>query len=305
MKILFAGTPGFAATALEAIISAGHAVVAVLTRPDRPMGRGRQLRAGPVKTLAAKHGLPILQPNSLADRGAADTVRALGADVMVVAAYGLLLPRAVLEVPRRGCINIHASLLPRWRGAAPIQRALLAGDEATGITIMQMDEGLDTGPILLQESLPIAVEDTAGTLGDRLAALGARLIVEALATTPAPWPQDPARATYAPKIDRDQARINWRDSSAAIDRRVRAFNPVPGAHTTWEGVLLKIWRVRAEAGEASASGTVTAADASGIVVACGAGSLRVLELQRAGGKPLTAGAFLAGCAIAPGARLGT
>ena len=304
MKIVFAGTPGFAATALKAIVAAGHAVVSVLTQPDRPVGRGRQVRAGPVKVLAERHGLPVLQPASLADDNVVETIRALRADAMVVAAYGLLLPRSILELPRRGCINIHASLLPRWRGAAPIQRALLAGDETTGITIMQMDEGLDTGSILLQEALPITAEDTAGTLGDRLAALGARLVVEALAAPHAPRRQDPARATYAPKIDRAQAEIHWRDSAAAIDRQVRALNPTPGAHTLWNRLLLKVWRARVEAGAMADPGIVTAADAGGIVVACGADALRILELQRAGGKRLTAPAFLAGCDLVPGARLG-
>jgi methionyl-tRNA formyltransferase len=304
VKIVFAGTPGFAATALEAIIGAGHAVVGVLTQPDRPVGRGRHVRASPVKALAEKHGLPVLQPASLASGGVVDAIRASRMDAMVVAAYGLLVPRALLELPPRGGINIHASLLPRWRGAAPIQRALLAGDETTGITIMQMDEGLDTGPILLQEALPIAPEETAGTLRDRLAALGARLIVEALAAPQAPRLQDPAYVTYAPKIDRSEARIHWRHSAAAIDRQVRAFNPAPGAYTSRNGALLKIWRVRVEQGAAGDPGVVTTADAAGIVVACGAGALRILELQRAGGKPLPARAFLAGCDIVPGARLG-
>jgi methionyl-tRNA formyltransferase len=304
VKLLFAGTPAFAATALAAVISAGHAVVGVLTQPDRPVGRGRQARAGPVKVLAEKHGLPLLQPDSLADSGVVDALRAFGADAMVVAAYGLLLPRAVLELPPRGCLNIHASLLPRWRGAAPIQRAILAGDETTGITIMQMNEGLDTGPILLQESVPITPEDTAGSLGERLAALGARLIVQALAAPRAPRPQDPVHATYAPKIDRNQTGIDWHDSAAAIDRRVRAFNPVPGAHTSWNGMLLKVWRARAEEGAELDPGLVTAADAGGIVVVCGVGALRILELQRAGGKLLSAGAFLAGCGMGPGVRLG-
>jgi methionyl-tRNA formyltransferase len=304
VKIVFAGTPGFAATALEAIVAAGHAVVSVLTQPDRPVGRGRQVRAGPVKGLAERHGLPVLQPASLADDSIVETIRALRADAMVVAAYGLLVPRSILELPRRGCINIHASLLPRWRGAAPIQRALLAGDETTGITIMQMDEGLDTGPILLQEALPITAEDTAGTLGDRLAAIGARLVVEALAAPHAPRLQDPAHATYAPKIHRAQAEIHWRDSAAALDRQVRALNPTPGAHTLWNRSLLKVWRARVEVGAVADPGIVTAADAGGIVVACGAEALRILELQRAGGKRLAAPAFLAGCDLVPGARLG-
>jgi methionyl-tRNA formyltransferase len=304
VKIVFAGTPGFAATALDAIIGAGHAVVGVLTQPDRPVGRGRHVRASPVKVLAEKHGLPVLQPLALADPAVVGTIRALRADAMVVAAYGLLVPRPMLELPPHGCINIHASLLPRWRGAAPIQRALLAGDEITGITIMQMDEGLDTGPLLLQETLPITLEDTAGTLGDRLAALGAKLVVEVLAAPQAPRLQDPTYATYAPKIDRTEAAIHWCGSAVAIDRQVRAFNPAPGAYTAWNGTLLKVWRVRVEEGAARGPGVVAAADAAGIVVACGAGALRILELQRAGGRPLPARAFLTGCNIVPGTRLG-
>lgn len=304
MNIVFAGTPRFAALALEAIIAAGHAVASVLTQPDRPVGRGQKVRAGPVKALAERHGLPVLQPAALADEGLVEAIRALQPDVMVAAAYGLLVPCSLLALPRRGCVNIHASLLPRWRGAAPIQRALLAGDETTGITIMQMDAGLDTGPILLQQALPITADDTAGTLGDRLAALGAKLIVEALAAPRAPRLQDPAHATYAPKIDRAEAEIHWQDGATAIERQVRAFNPAPGAYTRWNGALLKIWRARAEDGPARDPGVVTAAAASGIVVACGAGALRILELQRAGGKPLPARAFLAGCDIVPGALLG-
>ena len=304
MKIVFAGTPGFAATALDAIIAAGHTVLSVLTQPDRPVGRGRRVRPSLVKVLAEKHGVPVLQPASLADAAVVDAVRAVRADAMVVAAYGMLVPRSLLELPVHGCINIHASLLPRWRGAAPIQRALLAGDETTGITIMQMDEGLDTGPILLQQALSINRDDTAGALGDRLAALGATLIVEALNTPCAPRPQDPAHATYASKIDRGEAQIHWRDSATAIDRQVRAFNPAPGAYTSWHEGLLKIWRARGEEGASRDPGLVMAANASGIIVACGAGTLRILELQRAGGKPLPARAFLAGCDIVPGARLG-
>ena len=304
MKIVFAGTPGFAATALGTIIAAGHTVLSVLTQPDRPVGRGRHIRPSPVKVLAEKHAVPVLQPASLADAAVVGAVRALRADAMVVAAYGMLVPRSLLELPLHGCINIHASLLPRWRGAAPIQRALLAGDEVTGITIMQMDEGLDTGPILLQQALSICPDDTAGTLGDRLAVLGARLIVEVLDTPRAPQPQDPANATYASKIDRAEAAIHWHDSATAIDRQVRAFNPAPGAYTCWNGALLKIWRARIEEGAARDPGVVTVADASGIVVACGTGALRILELQRAGGKPLPARAFLAGSDIVPGARLG-
>ena len=262
------------------------------------------IRAAAVKTLALQHGLRLLQPASLAEEPVAAAVGAGGADVMVVAAYGLIVPKKLLELPRLGCINIHASLLPRWRGAAPIQHAILAGDALTGITIMQMDEGLDTGPILLQESLHITAEDTAKTLHDRLAAMGARLVVEALASAPAPRAQDPALATPAPKIDARQAEIAWSATAAAIDRQVRAFNPAPGAHTSIDGLPLKIWKVAVEPAAGGAPGEVRRADPSGIVVACGGGSVRVLELQRAGGKPMSARAFLAGQKIRCGAHLG-
>ena len=304
MKIVFAGTPQFAAIALEAIVAAGHDVVCVLTQPDRPAGRGKKLQAPAVKTIAARHGFAVLQPASLAHGGIADAIAGMRPDAMVVAAYGLIVPKAILGLPRLGCINIHASLLPRWRGAAPIQHALLAGDAMTGVTIMQMDEGLDTGAILLQASLPIAAGDTAGALQDRLAALGARLLVEALVSHPVPRPQDPALATYAPKIDRAQAEIRWSDSAAAIDRQVRAFNPVPGAYTHINGIQVKLWRVQAEHGSAGAPGEVCMADATGILVGCGHGALRVLELQRAGGKAMSARAFVAGSDIGRGARMG-
>lgn len=304
MKIVFAGTPAFAATALNAILAAGHTVELVLTRPDRPAGRGRKIRAAPVKDLAVRHGLPLLQPATFTDAELVASIREARADAMVVAAYGLIVPLRILELPRLGCVNIHASLLPRWRGAAPIQRALLAGDAVTGITIMQMNEGLDTGPILLQESLAIAATDTAGTLHDRLAEMGARLIVAVLASPPVPRPQDPALATYAPKIDPAQAEIRWSDSAVAIERQVRAFNPVPGAHTQLNGVPLKLWRAQLEPAVRALPGTVIAADASGIVVACGTGGLCIVELQRAGGKSMAARAFLAGFDMAPGARMG-
>jgi methionyl-tRNA formyltransferase len=304
LKIVFAGTPQFAAIALEAIVAAGHDVVCVLTQPDRPAGRGKKLQAPAVKIIAARHGFALLQPASLAHGGIADAIAGMRPDAMVVAAYGLIVPKAILGLPRLGCINIHASLLPRWRGAAPIQHALLAGDALTGVTIMQMDEGLDTGAILLQASLPIAAGDTAGALQDRLAALGARLLVEALVSHPVPRPQDPALATYAPKIDRAQAEIRWSDSAAAIDRQVRAFNPVPGAYTHINGIQLKLWRVQVEQGSAGAPGEVCMADATGILVGCGHGTVRVLELQRAGGKAMSARAFVAGSDIGRGARMG-
>jgi len=304
VNIVFAGTPAFAATALQAILAAGHTVQLVLTQPDRPSGRGRKIRPAAVKELALRLGLPLLQPERLADGEIEGFIREERVDAMVVAAYGLIVPPRILGLPRHGCINIHASLLPRWRGAAPIQCALLAGDAETGITIMQMDEGLDTGPILLQAPLAIGATDTAGTLHDRLAALGARLIVAALSLPAAPRPQDQALATYAPKIDPAQAEIRWSDDAAAIDRQVRAFNPVPGAHTRLKEMPLKIWRARPQADGGARPGTVIAADAGGIVVACGSGALRILELQRAGGRSMAARAFLAGCEVTPGASMG-
>jgi methionyl-tRNA formyltransferase len=234
-----------------------------------------------------------------------DTLREAAPEAIVVAAYGLILPPSVLAVPARGCLNIHASLLPRWRGAAPIQRALLAGDPQTGISIMQMDAGLDTGPVLLQEAIAIAADDTAQTLHDRLAALGARLIVEALASPRAPLPQDDAKATYAPKIDKNEARLDWAEEAAAIDRKVRAFNPVPGASTTYRGAPLKIWRAARGGSVSAAPGTVCGTSGGAITVAAGAGtSVKLLELQRAGAKRLAAAAFIAGSPMSVGERLG-
>lgn len=304
MRIVFAGTPEFAAVALDALLSAGHEITLVLTQPDRPAGRGRKVQPSAVKRLAYRHGLVLLQPPSLKEVSVTAAVAAHRPEVMVVAAYGLIVPKTMLDLPRLGCINIHASLLPRWRGAAPIQRALLAGDRATGITIMQMDEGLDTGAILLQEALPILPDDTAQTLHGRLAAHGARLMVQALAAPFAPRPQDAAQATYAEKINRREARINWAESAEAIERKVRAFNPNPGAHTSLEGAALKIWRGRLERGVSAPPGKVCESSAAGIVVACGADGLRLMELQRAGGKRLPVGAFVAGFNVARGARMG-
>ncbi len=304
MRLIFAGTPPFAAIALAALLDAGHDVVLVLTRPDRPAGRGLQSVASAVKQLAVQRGLPVEQPRGLRDPEFLERFTNLHADVMVVAAYGLIVPAPILRLPPRGCINIHASLLPRWRGAAPIQRALLAGDAETGITIMQMDEGLDTGPILLQQPVPIAPDDTAGRLHDKLARCGGALIIKALAGDPAPRPQDAALATYAAKIDKAEARIDWRNDAVIIERQVRALNPVPGATTSLNGLLLKIWSAAVVNGTAAAPGTVCEAGSTGIVVACGAKALRIRTLQRAGGKRLDAAAFLSGRVLAPGTRLG-
>jgi methionyl-tRNA formyltransferase len=237
MKLIFAGTPEFAAQSLSAILAAGHQVALVLTQPDRPSGRGMTLRPSPVKALALASGIEVFQPLTLKDPAVQERLHAVGAEVMVVAAYGLILPQAVLDLPRYGCLNIHASLLPRWRGAAPIQRAILAGDTETGVCIMQMEAGLDTGPVLLSDRLPLASDETAGSLHDKLADLGARLIVNALEKIPLPAvPQSDTGITYAAKIEKAEALLDWRLPAAEIERKVRAFNPFPGAATMLEGI---------------------------------------------------------------------
>ena len=318
LRVAFAGTPAFAATALQAIAQAGFPVVLVLTQPDRPAGRGMKVQPSPVKALAQTHGWTVAQPRGLRldGRWAEDAAAARAAlqaarpDVLVVAAYGLILPRWVLDLPRLGCLNIHASLLPRWRGAAPIQRAIEAGDPQTGITIMQMDEGLDTGDIVAMEAVPIGPAETAGSLHDRLADLGARLVVQALrAAEAAPLPRRPQPdegVTYAHKIDKAEAMLDWSAPAALLERRVRAFDPVPGAATTLDGAMLKVWGARAEPGVApsAAPGMVLAADAAGIRVQTGQGVLVLTEVQRAGGKRLAAGDFLRGTALPPGVCLG-
>ena len=304
MDIVFAGTPRFAEVALRALLDAGHRVPLVLTQPDRGAGRGRRVRPSPVKALAEHRSLPVLQPVSLRDQAVVDTIAQESPDVMVVAAYGLLIPKTILTLPRMGCLNIHASLLPRWRGAAPIQRALIAGDTTTGISIMQMEEGLDTGPILLQEAVPIAPDDTAGTLHERLAALGARLIVEALASPLTPRPQGAVGATYAAKITKEEARIDWSRAAASIERQVRAFDPDPGAFTFLAGDMLKVWGAAVVSGASGTPGAVLDVDRQGVLVACGHDALRLTEMQRAGGKRLPAHAFLAGCPVERGTRLG-
>jgi methionyl-tRNA formyltransferase len=272
MRLIFAGTPAFAARALAALLGAGHEVALVLTQPDRPAGRGLKLAPSAVKTLAQERGLAVYQPASLKDREAQERLRAIGADAMVVAAYGLILPQAVLVLPRLGAINIHASLLPRWRGAAPIQRAILSGDALTGISIMQMDAGLDTGAVLAAEPLPIAAEDTAASLHEKLAECGARLILTVLERLDrgeqSAEPQPDQGATYAAKITKAEAEIDWNEAAGLIERKVRAFNPAPGASTAAKSSALKIWRARVVAAE-GAPGTVLEASAAGIVVACG------------------------------------
>ena len=302
MRVIFAGTPEFAALALKAVLAAGHSLPLVLTQPDRPAGRGMQLLPGAVKRLAQEHGLALYQPERMKDPASHEPLRNADADLMVVAAYGLILPQAVLDLPRLGCLNIHASLLPRWRGAAPIQRAIAAGDEETGITIMRMDAGLDTGPMLLWRAVAIGAADTAATLHDTLARLGAEMIVDALARleTLAPTPQPGEGATYAAKIDKREAALDWRRPAQELERQVRAFNPFPTASTVFNGVPLKIWG----AALSSASGTpgrVLEVDDKGIVVACGSGALRLTELQKHGGKRLPARDFLNGFPLAAGA----
>jgi methionyl-tRNA formyltransferase len=314
MRVGFAGTPAFAAVALEAIHRDGYTIPLVLTRPDRPFGRGLALAASSVKRYADANGLPVVQPASLrAAEGQAQLVR-VPLDVLVVAAYGAILPPAVLEWPLHGCLNIHASLLPRWRGAAPIARAIDAGDAMSGITIMQMDEGLDTGPIVLQRPLAIGARETAGMLHDRLAALGAQAILEALGMLAregslSSRPQSDQGTTYAAKLERPDSLIDWRMSAAALDRRIRALSPVPGAVAAFRGSPVKLRAAIPVEGEADASpGTVIRVGVEGIDVACGAGApggerlLRLTGLQPAAGRPMSAHAFAVGRALAPGAR---
>ncbi len=308
LRTVFAGTPDFAVPALEALAGApGVELVAVYTQPDRPAGRGRRPAPSPVKRAAAALGVPVRQPESLRGPDAVAALAALTPDLMVVVAYGLILPPAVLAIPRLGCVNLHASLLPRWRGAAPIQWAILAGDPETGVCLMQMDEGLDTGPVLACARTSIGARETAGELHDRLAALGAGLLAERLpalaAGTLRARPQDPARATYAPKIAKTDAELDWSRPAAELDRRVRAFNPRPVAWTRLEGEPLRIWRAEPVAGEAGAApGTVVRVDGPP-EVATGAGRLRLLEVQPAGGRRMEAAAFARGRALA-GRRLG-
>jgi len=320
MRVIFAGTPEFARVALERLLAAGFTVPLVLTQPDRPAGRGMKLQASPVKQCALQHGIAVAQPLSLRldgkypeDAAAAKAaIEAAQADVMVVAAYGLILPQWVLNTPRLGCLNIHASLLPRWRGAAPIHRAIEAGDAETGVTIMQMDAGLDTGDMLLLEKTAISPADTTATLHDRLAQLGGRLIEEALEMAACgglkPTPQPAEGVTYAHKIDKAESTIDWNQPAEVIARRVRAFDPFPGAATTLGADAIKVWSCEIDSCSRTldaACGQILSIDADGIGVACGAGSLlRLTVLQRAGGKRLPAADFLRGFPLAPGMVLG-
>lgn len=300
LRVVFAGTPDFAASALQALIVSDHQVVGVLTQPDRPAGRGRVVKPGPVKALATDHDLPVLQPVNFRERESIDLVRAFDCDVMVVAAYGLILPKAVLCIPRLGCLNIHASLLPRWRGAAPIQRALLAGDKESGVCIMKMDEGLDTGDVLTTARVPISDNTTGGELHDTLAALGASTLVDML--TPycrdelTPQVQPEAGVTYAEKLSKAEAALDFSENSLSLHRKIQAFNPWPVCDATLAGVRYRIWRsavpdnVKAP-GESVKPGHVVVADEHRIRVATGDGVLDILEIQKPGKKPVHAGDF--------------
>ncbi len=315
MRLAFAGTPEFARVALEQLCAAGHDIALVLTQPDRPAGRGLQLQASPVKQYSAALGIPVAQPRSLRldgrwpddARAAQQALVDARPDALVVAAYGLILPAWVLELPARGCLNIHASLLPRWRGAAPIQRAIEAGDASTGITIMQMDTGLDTGAMLLREAIDIAADDTAATLHDRLADLGGRCIVEAFdraARGELRAERQPADGvTYAAKIDKREAALDWRASAALLERRVRAFDPFPGASFECGGETLKCWRAAATT-DRGEPGVVLRADARGLLVACGDGALLLQTVQRPGGRRMPAGDWLRARQLAVGERIG-
>lgn len=314
MKIIFAGTPEFARVALERLLQAGFEVPLVLTQPDRPAGRGMKLQASPVKQCALEHGIRVVQPLSLRLDGkypedaaaAREALLQANADAMVVAAYGLILPQWVLDFPPRGCLNIHASLLPRWRGAAPIHRAIEAGDTHTGVTIMQMDIGLDTGDMCLMERLPIAPTDTTASLHDKLAALGGRMIVEALELSACGGltrtPQPAEGVTYAHKIEKSESWMDWSCSAAELDRRLRAFNPFPGGATQLGDEVIKLWTALPQDYTGNAvPGTVLSADADGVRVACGEGALCLTQLQRAGGKRLPAADFLRGFELPAGA----
>ena len=308
MRIIFAGTPEFARVALSALHAAGHTIVAVLTQPDRPAGRGMKLTPSAVKQAAGALGLPVLQPETLKSPVIQAELDALSADVMVVAAYGLILPQSLLNLPRLGCLNIHASLLPRWRGAAPIHRAIQAGDAQTGVTIMQMDAGLDTGAMCLQQTIAIAGDDTTGRLHDQLAVLGAALIVTALTKasehTLLSQPQSDHGVTYAVKITKAEARLDFKLSATQLARNVRAFNPAPTAFMLWHDKPVKVWRAQPQAGVGK-PGTVLAANGDGIVIACGQEALCITELQMPGGKRQTAAQLLAGHAIAVGSNFCT
>jgi len=292
LRIIFAGTPDFAARHLDALLTSHHDVVGVFTQPDRPAGRGNKLTASPVKVLAESHQIPVFQPKSLRPAESQELIRALSADIMVVVAYGLILPQAVLDMPKLGCINVHGSLLPRWRGAAPIQRALWAGDKQTGITIMQMDAGLDTGDMLTKLTCDIQPDDTSATLYDKLAALGPRGMLNTLADLEEglaePQKQDEALVTYADKLSKEEAQLNWQLSAEQLERCIRAFNPWPVSYFMVEGQPVKVWQADVLPGKGDAPGTIIAADKQGIQVATAEGILNITQLQPAGKKAMSA-----------------
>ena len=312
LRIAFAGTPDFSVPALEALVASRHTVVGVLTQPDRPKGRGRQITAGPVKTAALAHGIPVAQPLTLKDPAGRAELEAWQPDLLVVVAYGLILPRAVLELPRLGCVNIHGSLLPRWRGAAPIQRSILAGDSLTGVTIMLMDVGLDTGPMLLKKETRIESTDTGGSIHDRLSVLGAAALLEALEGYEAgvlpPIPQPTEGVTYAAKIDKSEALLDWNQDALQLDRQIRAFNPWPVAETRLEGEQLRVFAASVIEGADSTqigveTGTIRAVADSVVVVQCGRGQLALQQLQRPGRRAVSAAEFIRSVELT-GRRLG-
>ena len=306
MRVVFLGSGAFAIPAFEALIGAGHHVAALVTQPDREKGRGRALAPPPLKPVAEARGVPIHQPRRIREPAAQETLRGLAPDIQVVVAYGQILPRTVIDIPRLGTVNVHGSLLPRYRGAAPIQWAIVNGERETGVTTMLIDEGLDTGPTLLARPTPIGPEETAAELEPRLAAIGAEVLIETLAGIAAgtlkPAPQDHARATLAPIIKKEDGRLDWTMPAEALARRVRGFHPWPGTFTTWRGQPLKVLRARAEAGGALAPGELAVAR-DGLLVGCGQGTrLRLLDVQPESRRPMTAAAFAAGLRLAAGAR---
>jgi len=294
-KIIFAGTPEFAVAPIEAIVKSGVVPAAVLTQPDRPAGRGKRLAASPVKQYAIEQGIPVMQPDTLRDEAAVAKIAALEPDIMIVAAYGLILPQAVLDIPRAGCLNVHASLLPRWRGAAPIQAAILADDDVAGVCLMLMEAGLDSGPVYVSETVSIGEHEIAGDLQGRLAAAGARLLAshlgKILAGEMTPVQQDEDRATYAPKIKTVDATMDWYRPATELDRLVRAYNPVPGAWFMLNDARIKCWQAQHTTGVDAPPGMVVEAGQGGIVVACGEGALKMESLQRPGKRAVTAGEF--------------
>lgn len=312
LRIIFAGTPEFAVPTLQALIGSTHQLLSVYTQPDRPAGRGRRPRPGPIKLLAEENAIPVYQPEALKDKQVIEAIEQQQADIMVVVAYGIILPVAILKLAKYGCLNVHASLLPRWRGAAPIQRAILAGDSETGVTIMQMDKGLDTGGVLKASKVEINDTDSGQTLHDRLSGLGARALLEVVnrianGNKPTPQSQDEAHASYAHKLEKAEAEIDWAMSARQLDRQIRAFNPWPVAYTYVDNQPLRIWAGRCEEGMTEAeAGTIVSADRTGISVATGDGVITLTEVQPAGKKPMPAGDFVNARRdrIKPGIRLG-